>query len=179
VIRHVPNILGLGRVLAAPALAWCILGGALEPAFWIFLLAGLSDALDGAIARRFDAVTLFGALLDPVADKILISSAYLSAAVAGLLPGWLAAIVFARDAAIALVAVLTRLFGPETVFPPSAIGKLGTGAQVALGCYALAVAAFGWPGGVVLETLALVVAAFTLISGIGYAAVWLRGLRTY
>jgi len=176
-LELLPNLLGLMRIAAAPVVAWCILEQALELAFWVFLIAGASDALDGAIARRLDAVTAFGTLLDPVADKLLMNAGYLSAAASGIMPWWLAAVVFSRDAAFALAAAMTRLFYAEVALLPLAIGKLNTGLQVSYGSFALAVAAFGWEPGRVEQPLAVAVAAFTLLSGFGYGAVWLRRIR--
>lgn len=177
VLVWLPNLLGLMRVAAAPIVAWCILEAALEAAFWVFLVAGASDALDGAIARRLDAVTAFGTLLDPVADKLLMNAGYLSAAASGIIPWWLAAIVFSRDAAIALGAGVSRLLQGGAPLLPLAIGKLNTGLQVAFGSFALGNAAFLWRQDNVLEGLALLVAVFTLISGLSYAALWLRALK--
>lgn len=177
VLELLPNLLGLMRIAAAPVVAWCVLADALEPAFWVFLVAAASDALDGAIARRLNAVTAFGALLDPVADKLLMNAGYLSAAASGLLPWWLAAIVFLRDAAIALAAAVTRLLHAKAPLLPLSVGKLNTGLQLSYGSFALGVAAFGWRLDEALEPLALAVALATLLSGIAYGVVWLRRLR--
>ncbi len=175
--RHVPNLLGFARILAAPLVVWLLLGGRLAEAFWIFLLAGLSDALDGEIARRLDVVTRFGAVLDPSADKLLIGSGYLAAAGAGLLPWWLAWLVVGRDIAILLIAGATHVMRPDIVPMPLRIGKISTGVQVAACSAALATGAYAWPPAGGRDALLALAAVLTVLSGIAYALDWTQALR--
>src|SRR6516164_3748097 len=97
---NVPNLISLGRLLLVPLTIWLILGGRYGVAFWVFVVAGVSDALDGFIAKRFDRRTRLGALLDPVADKALLVSVYLTLCVAGELWTWLVILVVFRDVMI-------------------------------------------------------------------------------
>jgi len=176
-LSQIPNLLGLSRIAAAPAVVWLLLGGAVEPAFWVFLIAALSDAADGMIARRLETVSDFGALLDPIADKLLVNAAYLSAAATGLLPWWIAALVFARDGGIALGAALARLLNRETPLLPLAIGKATNAGLIAFAAYALGTGAFGWPHGLVYDGLMVAATLLMLASAVGYADAMLRRLR--
>jgi len=176
-LAQLPNLLGLSRLAAAPAVAWLLLAELAVPAFWVFLIAGLSDAADGTIARRLQAVTVFGALLDPIADKLLVNATYLSAAATGLVPWWMAALVFARDAGIALGAGLARLLGRERMVLPLAVGKLTTGGLIAFAAFALATGAFGWQRGLVYDGLMGIATALMLASAAAYAGAMLRRLR--
>ncbi len=176
--RHLPNLLGFARILAAPLVVWLLLGGRIAEAFWVFLIAGLSDALDGEIARRLDVVTRFGAVLDPAADKLLIGSGYLAAAGVGLLPWWLAWLVVGRDVAILLTAGMTHAVRPDVVPMPLRIGKISTGVQVAACATALAAGAYGWPPAGGRNALLALAAVMTLMSGVAYALDWTRALRS-
>ena len=83
---NLPNLISLGRLLLVPLAIWLILGGAVMALpFWVFIAAGISDGLDGFIAKRFDRRTRLGALLDPVADKVLLVSVYVTLGIAGQL----------------------------------------------------------------------------------------------
>ena len=175
--RRLPNLLGFARILAAPLVAWLLLGGQIAEAFWVFLIAGLSDAFDGEIARRLGVVTTFGAILDPAADKLLIGSGYLTAASVGLLPWWLAWLVVGRDVTILLIAGVTHLLRPNVVPMPLRIGKLSTGVQVAACSAALAAGAYGWPTDAVRDGLLALAAVLTSASGIAYALDWVRRVR--
>ncbi len=103
------NLITLGRLLSVPVSVWLILAGQFAAAFWMFVLAGISDAVDGFIAKRFDMRTKIGALLDPVADKTLLVSIYVTLGVAGQLPTWLVILVVSRDLMIVGGFLLVRL----------------------------------------------------------------------
>jgi len=92
----VPNLLGFFRLVSAPVVVALILEGQFYYAFWLFVIAGVSDALDGFIARRFNQANTFGLYLDPAADKILVNSAYMIAAYSDMLPWWIAILVLSR-----------------------------------------------------------------------------------
>ena len=86
---NLPNLITLGRLLSVPLAVWLIIEARYGVAFWIFVAAGISDALDGYIAKRFDRRTRLGALLDPIADKALLVGVYVTLGIAGQLPHWL------------------------------------------------------------------------------------------
>src|SRR5664279_2128942 len=94
---NIPNLITLGRILLVPVVVWAIASGAMWIAFVLFLAAGVSDAIDGFLAKRFGMATELGAYLDPLADKALIVSIYLTLGVNGLIPRWLVILVVSRD----------------------------------------------------------------------------------
>ncbi|HTC19032.1 MAG TPA: CDP-alcohol phosphatidyltransferase family protein, partial [Stellaceae bacterium] len=109
---NVPNIISLARLLSAPLGVWFILNHDLTGAFWLFVAAGLSDAVDGFIAKHFNQSSELGELLDPIADKALIVSLFVTLGLAGDLPTWLVILVVFRDLLIIggflLAATLTQ-----------------------------------------------------------------------
>lgn len=147
---------------------WLIVNDQVWAAFWVFLVAGLSDALDGFIAKTFNSKTDLGAILDPLADKALLDGVYLALALAGHLPVWLACLVVARDVLIVIGVMLIRRRDPVFRVRPLKIGKLNTFAQILLGAAALAI----WGGvldvGVVIAPMVLAVAVMTVLSGASY-----------
>ena len=147
---------------------WWITGGRIEAAFWLFLAAGLSDAVDGFVAKRFNARTNFGAYLDPVADKVLLTGVYLALATQALLAPWLVALVVSRDILIvAGVAVMQRrnaLFKAR----PLLIGKVNTLGQIVLAVFVLADASGLLDLSAAARAIAWLVAATTVASGLAY-----------
>src|SRR5215469_1394949 len=97
---NIPNLISLARLMTVPLMIWLIVSERYGTAFFVFVLAGISDGLDGFIAKRFDCRTRLGALLDPAADKALLSSVYVALGVAELLPNWLVILVVFRDVTI-------------------------------------------------------------------------------
>src|SRR5437762_7574935 len=95
-----PNLITLARLLSVPVTVWLIVDERYGAAFWLFIGAGVSDALDGFIAKRFDRRTRLGALLDPAADKVLLVSVYVTLGIAGQLWAWLVVLVVFRDVMI-------------------------------------------------------------------------------
>lgn len=167
-----PNLITLARLLAVPLVVWLMLAERMTPAFWIFVLAGLSDAADGFIAKRFNCVTEFGRYLDPIADKALLVSVYVTLGHAGYLPTWLVILVVFRDALIVGgILFLRQLEGPVRL-QPLFISKLNTTMQIILAAAVLAVLGIGAPDFGMIDVLMLVVAATTTASGIAYLMRW-------
>ena len=129
-MRNIPNIVTLLRLALAPFAVRALLAGDYRLALGIFAMAGVTDALDGYLARRLNAKTRFGAYLDPIADKLLLSATYVALGAAHLVPWWLVAVVFGRDLVILALAGLALLFTTRRDFPPSFWGKLSTVFQV-------------------------------------------------
>ncbi|MCI0365698.1 MAG: CDP-alcohol phosphatidyltransferase family protein [Phycisphaerales bacterium] len=148
-------------MLSIPFLVQAILNRQVRIALAILFFAALTDAIDGALARRFGMATGAGAYFDPIADKLLLSAVYVSLAVAGSVPVWLVVLVFSRDAIILAAAAVALRWTALRRFPPSIWGKASTFLQIV---YALAVM-MG-----VLEWLIWPVAALTALSGLHY--VW-------
>lgn len=169
----IPNILTFGRVCAVPLAIWLVLKYDCAAATILFVLAGLTDALDGWLARR-RGISALGTLLDPLADKALLTSMFVTLAAINLLPVWLTILVVFRDAMIISGILLLRLLGSPVAIRPLLVSKLNTAAQIALVALALAEAGFGFHLPMVRSTLILVVSLTTTISGIGYV---MRGVR--
>lgn len=128
---NIPNILTIVRILLTPFFIILLLKNMFAMALLVFAVAGISDALDGFIARYFNQRSVLGAYLDPLADKLLLLSSYISLAVLMVIPGWLAVIVIARDVIIILgIAVLTITEKPYEI-KPSIISKCTTAMQLA------------------------------------------------
>ncbi len=132
-----PNLLSLSRVLLAPVFVVLTVQGKAWPAFWVFLAAGATDALDGFAARALKMRSTLGVWLDPLGDKVLMTAAFVVLTIPALarpnaLPLWLTALCIGRDVAIALSAlVIVALRGKQT-FKPTLVGKISTVVQVLL-----------------------------------------------
>jgi cardiolipin synthase (CMP-forming) len=171
---NLANLVTLGRLLMVVPLVWLIATDRLDAAFWLFVAAGVSDFVDGFIAKNFNARTDLGAYLDPLADKVLLDGSYLALAILGGLPPWLALMVIGRDLLIVVGVVLIQRRRPVFRAVPLAIGKVNTFAQILLAACAIAHAG-GW---IDLEAqvaaLIVLVAATTFLSGAGYAVQAIR-----
>lgn len=173
-ILTVANQLTLLRMGLAPLLVVLILQGELEWALAAFVVAGLTDLLDGLIARIGGQQTTLGAMLDPVADKILLTSAFIALTWVGSLavriPAWLTVVVLSRDAIIVVSVAIVNFTVGRRVFYPSLLGKLTTAAQIATCGVALLANAFG-PGAGLLRGLAAGTLALTVTSALHYVYV--------
>ena len=173
-----PNLLSASRLALAPFAVRAILRGQLRQAFVLLMAAGLTDVLDGVLARWLQAASRLGAYLDPVADKVLLSATYLALGLSGLLPWWLVATVFARDILILAGALAVWLLKQRRDFPPSVWGKLCTFIQTLTGATVLLARAWPETGLEVCTPLLLwLTAAATLWSGLDYARRAVRQAR--
>ena len=129
---YIPNILSFARLLSVPVAIMLMLDGNFTACFWIFVAAGVTDAVDGWFAKTFDARTQFGAFLDPLADKALVVSTYLMLGWLGHIPGWLVVLVVFRDVLIIGGAMVAYLMLGDFHSRPLAISKLNTAVQIAL-----------------------------------------------
>ncbi|MBZ6074756.1 CDP-alcohol phosphatidyltransferase family protein [Microvirga puerhi] len=171
----IPNLITIARLIIVPFLIVMIMQGRWETAFVLFVLAGVSDAADGFIARHFNMRSEFGAYIDPIADKALLVSIYVTLAIVGTIPGWLAIAIVSRDAMIVGAVLLSWVMARPVEIKPIWISKLNTGAQIAFAAIALGANAFGIG---IDETLRLAmmggVAALTVASAGAYLGGWLR-----
>jgi len=165
---NLPNLITLARLLSVPVAIWLIFAERYGAAFWLFAAAGLSDALDGYIAKRFDRRTRLGALLDPAADKALLAGVYLALWLAGQLPGWLVGLVVARDCLIILGFAVIRSTAAARQLAPLSISKLNTLVQIALVAFVLAREGFGLAAEPATSLLIAAAAATTVLSGLSY-----------
>jgi cardiolipin synthase len=163
---NLPNLFTLVRLFLAPFIARAILSGSYGQAIVLFFIAGVSDAIDGFLARRMHESTSLGAYFDPIADKILLSVIYLSLGAAGAVPWWMVAVVLGRDAFILAMACYGLLFTSVRQFPPSVWGKISTFLQI-LAALVVMGARYGIPAPV--EFALWLMVAGTLVSGFHYA----------
>jgi cardiolipin synthase (CMP-forming) len=173
---NLPNFITLARLLSVPVAVWLILDGEFAAAFWVFVAAGVSDALDGFIAKRFDQRTRLGALLDPIADKSLLVAVYVTLGIAGQLPAWLVILVVFRDFLIIGGYLLAHAMAHAMRSEPLIISKLNTVFQIALAAATLARLGLRLDAGMWMRTPIYIVAATTVISGAGYLVRWTRAL---
>jgi cardiolipin synthase len=179
VIAHVPNMLSLARLGAVPIVVWCVLSGHNVLGFWVFLAAGLSDALDGMIAKRFNATSRFGAWLDPLADKSLLVGAYVALTLREALPEWLTILVVFRDMLIVGGALTVQALTQRFQVEPVMISKVNTALQIGLVVLVMADRAyFALPSQVILVG-AVLVAATTILSGATYVLTWSRRVTAW
>src|SRR6201992_898418 len=129
---NIPNIITLGRILLVPFIVWAIASSQMEIAFAIFVIAGVSDAVDGFLAKRFNMTSELGALLDPLADKALLVSIYVALGIWGVMPRWIVILVVSRDIMIVSAVIVSWLFDKPVEMKPLMVSKLNTAAQVAL-----------------------------------------------
>jgi len=174
----IPNLITLGRILLVPVVVWAIASGAMWIAFVLFLVAGVSDAVDGFLAKRFDMTTELGAYLDPLADKALIVSIYLTLGINGEIPRWLVILVVSRDILIVGGIMLSWLMGNPLKIKPLLVSKLNTVAQIVFACVVLGSLGFGFEVPTLKLVLMGLVAVLTLLSIAAYLAEWVRHMNS-
>jgi cardiolipin synthase len=175
-LRQVPNILSALRLVAAPFTAFLIAQRSDAAALGVFGVAGLSDALDGFLAKRFSLTSRFGAWLDPAADKLLMLASFVTLTVIGVVPIWLTVLVIGRDAAIVLGVVAAKAIEAPLQIAPLIVGKASTVAQVAYIGLVLLLLAMNLEIPGLTFAGAVAVAFFTLWSFLAYAIVWLQAV---
>ena len=174
VLSLLPNIITLARLLAVPVVAYLILQGAYVPAFWVFVAAGVSDAVDGFLAKRLDAVSLIGEFLDPLADKALLVTVFVVLGYLDHVAMWLVFLIVFRDLLIVGGAILFQTLTQSLEMGPLFISKINTLAQIVLACAVLGQLASGWHTAEITLVLTIVVAATTFLSGAAYVIKWGR-----
>ncbi len=171
---NLPNLISLGRLLSVPVAVYLILQAHYEAAFWLFVAAGLSDAVDGFIAKNWGLTSTLGAYLDPIADKTLLVAVYLALGSAGHVPTWIVILVVSRDLIIIGGVVLSHITAQPVRMRPLMISKANTVAQIALVSVILAELGLAAPLGATRELLVYLVAATTVLSGGAYMYSWGR-----
>jgi cardiolipin synthase len=162
-----------------PIVVWAITSGQMRIAFLLFLAAGISDGVDGFLAKRFHMASELGAYLDPLADKALIVSIYVSLGVAGALPIFLVILVVSRDIMIISAFMLSWLVGKPMPIRPLMVSKANTVAQILLAVLVLAEQGFGFQAAIGSEILMALVAVLTLLSVAFYLAEWVRHMNSF
>ena len=174
----IPNIITLGRIILVPIIVWAIASSQMEIAFAIFVVAGVSDAVDGFLAKRFNMASELGALLDPLADKALLVSIYVALGIWGAVPRWIVILVVSRDIMIVTAVIVSWLFDKPIPMKPLMVSKLNTVAQVAFAALVLASLGFGFEPMPYDMILMGFVTIFTLVSVSLYLVEWVRHMST-
>jgi cardiolipin synthase len=170
------NQITLLRLIFVPIFAILVMERSYRGALAILIAAAISDVVDGAVARFFHQESRLGVALDPIADKLLMTTAYLVMAFRDVVPWWLTILVISRDVAIITTAVVISLVAGYRPFRPSILGKISTVMQVTTMFVAVSYAArLPWITAMVVEVLVYLAAAFTVASAVHYAII-VRGL---
>lgn len=178
-LANLPNIITVARIALVVPIVWLLWEGHYIGALVLTALAGASDAVDGWLARRFDAVSQFGSAMDPVADKLLVASIFVIFALKGHLPVWLAVIVLGRDAVIMAGAAAYRLLFGHIEFSPTYLSKANTAVQIGVALLALVwLCGLGslsaWLGVLVHPWGFYLLAVLAVASGLDYVITWGR-----
>jgi cardiolipin synthase len=153
---------------------WAIAAHEMLLAFVLFAAAGVSDAVDGFLAKRFGMTSELGAYLDPLADKVLIVSIYVALGIVEAIPRWLVILVVSRDFMIIGAVMLSWLMDRPVSIRPLMISKLNTGAQIVLAGLVLGSLGLGFEATTLLRVVMAVVAILTLLSVAAYVREWVR-----
>jgi cardiolipin synthase len=178
IVLSIPNLITLARILLVPVVVWAIATGAMHLAFLLFLVAAVSDGVDGFLAKRFGMQTELGAYLDPLADKVMIVSIYVTLASTGVIPLWIVILVVSRDIMIVGAIILSWLIGNPVKIKPHMVSKANTAAQILYAALVLAVYGYGFNAEPLLTLVMVVVAALTLLSVAFYVADWVRHMNS-
>lgn len=173
---YIPNLITMARIFLVPLTVWLIISEAYGFAFISFMVAGVSDGIDGFLARRYNWRTELGAYLDPLADKALMVSVYVTLGVFKVLPAWLVIIVVSRDVLIVAAILLSRLVHKPVIVAPLLLSKINTAAQIAFVVIVLGAAALTWPLADLVNYGSVPVALLTVASGAAYLRAWLEHL---
>jgi len=173
-MHNIPNLISLVRLLLVPLTVWLILSEAYVSAFVTFLVAGISDGIDGYLARRFDWRTRLGSYLDPLADKTLVVSVFVTLGFLKLIPAWLVITVVSRDVLIIGAVLLSRLMDHPIRVTPLMVSKVNTVAQIVFLVAVLGFAAAKLPLSAIVDYGSIPVALLTALSGAAYLSAWFR-----
>lgn len=177
-IGNLPNLITVGRIVLVPVVVWSIASGSFLLAFWLFVAAGASDAVDGFLAKKLGAETEFGAYLDPLADKALLMSIYVTLGIEGLLPRWVVIAVVSRDIMIMGAVILAWVVNKPIAIHPLIVSKLNTTAQIALAALVLASAGFKFDPMQAMQVALVLVGGLTAVSAAAYLVAWMRHMAS-
>jgi len=176
---NIPNLITMFRIFMVPLVVWLIITGQMAAAFWVFLLAGLSDGIDGFLAKRFGQETLLGAYLDPLADKALLVSIYVTLGLQLQIPNWLVIMVVSRDILIISAVILSWMLDRAVIMRPLFVSKANTTGQIVLAGMVLLDVGFGLDLTVSRQMTVIAVAVLTVASAIAYLVGWLDHMAQY
>lgn len=178
-MSNLPNFITLGRVILVPIVFWLLLSGEMQLAFFLFVIAGISDGVDGYLAKRFGWTTELGAYLDPLADKLLLVCIFIALGVGAQLPLWLVIAVVSRDLLIVIGVVLSWLLANPVHIHPLVVSKFNTVFQILLAAVVMADEGFHLGLNPLRVALIWVTAALVLASLAAYVRTWLLHMTGY
>lgn len=170
----IPNFITVLRFLLVPVVVYALLVGRWDMAFAGFLVAGVSDAVDGFIARQFNQRSELGAYMDPIADKLLLVSVFIVLGYLGQFPLWLVILAVSRDALIVLGVLLATVMGNPVAMRPFLVSKANTAVQILLAALILSEQAFSVDLGPIKPAMIGLSGLLTVASAAAYLVTWLR-----
>lgn len=176
---NIPNVITVFRIFLVPLVVWLIIAGQMAAAFWVFLLAGVSDGIDGFIAKRFGQETLLGAYLDPLADKALLVSIYVTLGLQLHIPNWLVIMVVSRDILIISAVILSWMMDRAVMMRPLFVSKANTTGQIVLAGMVLLDVGFDLDLTMSRQVTVIAVAVLTVASAAAYLIGWLEHMARY
>jgi cardiolipin synthase len=177
-LRQLPNLISLVRILLIPPITLALVHDDLSMTLGLFAVAAVSDGADGLLAKRFGWQTELGAILDPAADKLLLTTVFVTLALLGAIPLWLMAAAIARDLIIVLGAITYRLYCGPLQIRPSVISKLNTVGQLLFVASVIAERRFAVPPAWLVTALGAGVLLTIVISGLDYVLTFAqRGMQ--
>lgn len=175
----IPNVLTVLRLLMVPLIVLLMIEHRMTPAFLLFVAAGVTDGLDGLLAKRYGWRTELGAWLDPLADKALLVSIYVTLGVSGHIPAWLVVLVVSRDVLIVGAIMLSWMMERPMRMKPLIVSKINTAAQILLAATVLADLGLSLGLGAFSVVLIWVVATTTMLSALAYLKAWFEHMARY
>ncbi len=173
-LSWLPNAISLLRIALVVPILSAILDDRFGWALALILLAGFSDGIDGYLAKRFNWHSRLGALLDPIADKLLVAGTFITLAVTQHIPIWLAVVVILRDVIIVCGAIAYNFIVGPVQGEPTRISKLNTALELLFLLFVLSRAGFGWPEEITITILGASILVTVVISGVDYVWTWSR-----
>lgn len=170
--KDIPNLISIGRIALVVPVVYCLLTQHYDKALWLFVIAGISDALDGFIAKHYHYESRLGSILDPLADKLLLVSSFASLTYLGLIPYWLLWLVFARDLIIILGGISYHYCYGRFTLVPVWSSKINTVLQVlfvvlVISAQLITIVSMEW-----VHYMAYMVMLSVMISGVEYIIIW-------
>jgi len=177
-LRWLPNAISVMRIALILPILVLFVNDEFGWALGLFLLAGLSDGIDGYVAKRYNWHSRLGAFLDPAGDKLLVAWSYGTLAYLGHIPVWLAVIVILRDVIIVAGSFIYHYLVRRLEGEPTRISKLNTGLEIVYLVFVMSEAGYGWPDSITLTVLGASVLVTVVISGYDYVSNWIRSARS-
>ena len=176
-LSWIPNAISLMRIFLIAPIIILFVNGEFAWALGLFVVAGLSDGIDGYIAKKYEWDTRLGAFLDPAGDKLLVAWSFGTLAYLGHIPVWLAVIVILRDVIIVAGSFMYHYLVRRLEGSPSTISKLNTALEFTFLIFVMAKAGFGWPDAITITVTGAAVLVTVVISGYDYVSNWVRSAR--